>query len=160
MKAVIVSDSHGRFGAMQEIIEKESPFDMFLHAGDLQGSLSSLEDFAGVPVFAVRGNCDMFSSCEPEQVVAFGSHRIFLTHGHRYGVRLGVEELAGAAAARGCDIAVFGHTHIPQADERYGVTVLNPGSISEPRQKNARPTYMVLETVSGGGLKWEIKYFE
>ena len=36
MKAVIVSDSHGRFGGIQDIIEKEAPFDLFLHAGDIQ----------------------------------------------------------------------------------------------------------------------------
>jgi len=160
MRALIFSDTHGRFGGMQEVIEKEAQFDLLLHAGDIQGGVSQLEAWCDCLVYLAKGNCDWSGDAPQEQVVPFGSHRIFLTHGHRYGVRLGIEELAVAAKAAGADIAVYGHTHIPLADERYGVTVLNPGSLSEPRQSMPRPTYMVLETVPAGQVKWEIKYFE
>lgn len=160
MKAVVVSDSHGRFGGIQDIIEKEAPFDVFLHAGDIQGGVGRIEEWAGCPVYAVRGNCDWAGDLPQEVIVPFGSHRIFLTHGHRYAVKVEKETLAGAAKALGADIAVHGHSHIPSADERYGVNVLCPGSISEPRQPNRRPTYMILETVPGREISWEIKYLE
>ena len=83
---------------------------------------------------------------------------IFLTHGHRYGVKLGRQELAAAADRLGAKIAVYGHTHIPLVEERYGVITLCPGSVSEPRQENRRPTYGVLERTAEKGLFWEIKY--
>lgn len=160
MKAVIVSDSHGRYGGIQEIMEKEAPFDLFLHAGDLCGGYSRICEWTDAAVHAVRGNCDFGSDLPEEELVSFGRHTIFLTHGHRYYVRTGIEELARAAAVKGADLAVFGHTHMPLADERYGVIVLNPGSLSEPRQKPAKATYIVLETMPDGHVKWEIKYFE
>ncbi len=158
MKAVLVSDSHGRFGGLQEIIEREAPFDMLLHAGDIQGNVTQLEDWAGCPVYVVKGNCDWIGEFPMEQTVAFGSDRIFLTHGHRYEVRNGIETVAMAAKQAGAGIAVYGHTHIPLVEERYGVLVLCPGSVSEPRQPNRRATYAVLERIPQKGLQWEIKY--
>ena len=160
MKAVIVSDSHGRFGGIQKIIEREAPFDVFLHAGDIQGGIGHIEEWAGCPVYAVKGNCDWSGDFPQEVMVPFGSHRIFLTHGHRHNVKLEKETLARTAMNLGADVAVHGHTHIPAADERYGVIVLCPGSVSEPRQQTRRPTYIVLETVPEKGIKWDIKYVE
>lgn len=160
MKAVVVSDSHGRFGEIQRIIERETPFEMFLHAGDVQGEIGCIEEWAGCPVYAVRGNCDWSGGYPQEQVVSFGSERIFLTHGHRYGVRAGIQEFALAAANAGATIGVFGHTHIPLSEERYGVLLFNPGSVTQPRQKDGRPTYLVLEKEPGQSLHWEFKYLE
>jgi len=160
VKAVIVSDSHGRFGGIQDVIEKEAPFDVFLHAGDIQGGSGRIEEWAGCPVYVVKGNCDWSGDYPQEIMVPFGSHRIFLTHGHRYGVKTDHRTLAMAAKEQGADVAIHGHSHIPAVNEAYGVVVLCPGSISEPRQQNRRPTYLVLETVPGKGLVWEIKYAE
>lgn len=158
MKAVVVSDSHGRFGGLQEIIEREAPFDLLLHAGDIQGGISNLEDWAGCPVYVVKGNCDWGGDFPQERMVEFGKERIFLTHGHRYGVKNGIEALAAAAEGAGAGVAIYGHTHIPKVEERYGVLVLCPGSVSEPRQQNRRATYAILEQTAGKGLCWEIKY--
>ena len=160
MKAVIVSDSHGRFGGIQDVIEREAPFDVFLHGGDIQGGSGRIEEWAGCPVYVVKGNCDWSGDYPGEIMVPFGSHRIFLTHGHRYGVKTDHRTLAMAAKERGADVAIHGHSHIPAVNEAYGVIVLCPGSISEPRQPNRRPTYLVLESVPGKGLSWEIKYPE
>ena len=160
MKAVVVSDSHGRFGGIQDVIEREAPFDVFLHAGDIQGGIGHIEDWAECPVYVVKGNCDWGGDYPMEVMVPFGSWRIFLTHGHRYGVKKEIQTLAAKAKELGADVAIHGHSHIPAVEERYGVIVLCPGSIAEPRQKNRRPTYLVLETVPGKGLTWEIKYLE
>ena len=45
-----------------------------------------------------------------------------------YGVKYDLDTLADAAAARGANVALFGHTHIPVAEERGGVFLFNPGS--------------------------------
>ena len=49
-------------------------------------------------------------------------------------------------AARNADIIMFGHTHRPYFEERDGITVLNPGSLSFPRQEGRKSSYMILET--------------
>jgi len=41
---------------------------------------------------------------------------------------------------------MFGHTHRPYFEERDGITVLNPGSLSFPRQEGRKSSYMILET--------------
>ena len=56
-------------------------------------------------------------------------------------------EKAEAAKAAGADIAVYGHTHV--ADEVPGdVYVLNPGSVSRPRDE-ARPSFMIVDLEAG-----------
>ena len=39
---------------------------------------------------------------------------------------------------------MHGHTHVLQAKEVDGITILNPGSVSIPKEGNP-PTYAVLE---------------
>lgn len=43
-------------------------------------------------------------------------YRAFITHGHNYGVSLGLEGIYAEALSRGVDIVLFGHTHRPVAE--------------------------------------------
>ena len=45
-----------------------------------------------------------------------------------YGVKYDLDTLADAAAARGAEVALFGHTHKPIALQKNGVFLFNPGS--------------------------------
>lgn len=38
MKVLIVSDTHGKEGNLKEAMEREKPFDMLVHCGDVEGS--------------------------------------------------------------------------------------------------------------------------
>ena len=40
---------------------------------------------------------------------------------------------------------MFGHTHRPFFEQKNGITVLNPGSLSFPRQEGRRGSYMIME---------------
>ena len=106
----------------------------------------------------VMGNNDFFSRLERELEIAIGPHRALLTHGHYYGVSMGCEGLAEEARSRGCDIAMYGHTHRPFLSEMGGVTVLNPGSLSYPRQEGHRPSYMVITVEDDGTLHYDQRY--
>ena len=78
-------------------------------------------------------------------VLSFGGHRIYCTHGHMQGVHAGLNVLRYTALENECDIAIYGHTHVPflaEADE--DVTILNPGSISRPRQEGRKHTFCVI----------------
>lgn len=44
------------------------------------------------------------------------------------------------------DILVYGHTHYPLITRVDGTTLLNPGSVGQPRDGDWRPSYAVLDT--------------
>lgn len=43
------------------------------------------------------------------------------------------------------DFVIFGHTHVPMIHQVGGVTVINPGSCSQPRDQDRRGSYAVLD---------------
>ena len=51
---------------------------------------------------------------------------------------------------RGKDIVMFGHTHRPLIDIHEDITLINPGSISYPRQEGKKPTYITMEIDENG----------
>lgn len=158
MRVLLVSDSHGRNQNMEKVIRKVSPVDLLIHLGDLEGSEGYLEAIAPCPVEMVAGNNDFFSRLPREKVITIGGHQIFMTHGHNYYVNYGYGELRAAAKSRGCDYAFFGHIHRPVLDDTEEVTVVNPGSISLPRQDNRRPSYAILDVNRKGDFDIEIYY--
>ncbi len=64
------------------------------------------------------------------------------------------------ALGRGMDIAMFGHTHRPFLDYSKGITMLNPGSVSYPRQDGHEPSYALMEIDSSGEAHYMIKYLK
>lgn len=160
-KILVVSDSHRRQDDLLRLIREKRP-DMLLHLGDLEENESIFREAAGngCACYFVEGNNDFFSALPKELELHLGKHRAFLTHGHAYGVNLDVSRLAEEARARGCDIAMFGHTHKPFFKEYRGVTCMNPGSVSYPRQADRTPTYLLITEDSEGELHYEQAYLE
>ena len=160
MKILVVSDTHRKDDNLQCVIEQEKPFDMLIHLGDAEGSEQWIPEWAGAgcKMAMVLGNNDFFSRLERELEMEIGPHRVLLTHGHYYGVSMGPEGLAEEAKSRGCDIAMYGHTHRPFLDKICGVTVLNPGSLSYPRQEGRRPSYMIITADEDGRMDYDQRY--
>lgn len=153
MKILICSDTHRKDDNLQKVIKEQAPLDMLIHLGDAEGSDPLIAGWVneGCELAMVMGNNDFFSPLERELELELGPHRILLTHGHYYNVSLGVDYLREEAIERGCDIAMYGHTHRPYLEKGKEVTILNPGSLSYPRQEGRRPSYMILEM----GEDWE-----
>lgn len=101
------------------------------------------------PCFAVRGNCDWVSDLPMELLLPLGGKRIFLCHGHGYGVKNGLLRLFYRAREQGADYAVFGHTHHSLIAQREGIFLVNPGSIGAFYGKGG-PTFALLDTESAG----------
>lgn len=159
MKILIVSDSHGRDTYLEQVIEREKPIDMLLHMGDLEGSEDYISAIAPCPVEMVSGNNDYFTQIDREKIIKIGTYKVFMTHGHRFGVNFGMEEITEEGRARNVDIVMFGHTHKPYLNVLPDITVLNPGSISQPRQEGRNPSYMIMEIAEDGGVRYDIRYF-
>ena len=58
MKIVIFSDTHGRQDLMKQIIEKEKPFEVMVHAGDMEDQVSGVLGYTDYQIRIVAGNCD------------------------------------------------------------------------------------------------------
>lgn len=160
MKILVVSDTHRRDDNLRELIERLKPLDILIHLGDAEGSEMFIADWVnpGCRMEMVLGNNDFFSMLDREREMEIGQHRILLTHGHYYGVSMGPEGLADEARSRGCDIAMFGHTHKPYLHTIGGVTMINPGSLSYPRQEGRRPSYMIINVDKNGEFEYQQKY--
>lgn len=162
MKILIVSDTHRKDDNLQKVIAEQAPLDMLIHLGDVEGSEYLIENLVneGCRLEMVMGNNDFFSTLEREIELELGGHRILLTHGHYYNVSLGVEVLRQEAIERHCDIAMYGHTHRPFLEVGKEVTILNPGSLSYPRQEGRKPSYMIMEMDESGEVEYHTYFVD
>lgn len=164
MKILIVSDTHRRDGNLREVIDRVKPFDVMIHLGDTEGSEQFFREWVdneNCAIYVVQGNNDFFSFTDREKEISLGKYRAFLTHGHLYGVTLGTEGIKDEARSRKVDIAMFGHTHKPHLEYcDDGLVVLNPGSLSYPRQDGRRPSYMLMEIDREGEAHYTVAYLE
>lgn len=158
MRILIASDTHGRDKNLEKAIKESGKLDLLIHAGDVHQSEDYIRAIAGCPVQIVRGNNDYFARIPDELEFTIGSYRVFLTHGHTYCVNAGYETIRREARARGANMVIFGHTHRPFIEEKKELTVLNPGSLSYPRQEGRRPSYLILELDREGELHYTINY--
>ena len=160
MKVLIDSDTHRRDDNFYKVLAMEKPIDLLIHAGDSEGTEDEMERAAGVPMRGVAGNNDFFSLCPSEDAFMLGPHFTFLTHGHRFYISTSEETLLEEAKAIQARIVIFGHTHRPVAREEDGVLLLNPGSLTYPRQIGRKPSYIILNVDDDGTLDYEIRYLE
>ena len=160
MKILVVSDTHRKDDNLKLVLSEECPLDMLIHLGDAEGSEHFIPDWVNPECLMemVLGNNDFFSRLDREREIDIAGHKAFITHGHYYGVSMGSEGLVDEAKSRGCDIAMYGHTHRPFLDVIDGVTVLNPGSLSYPRQEGRRPSYMIIHVDADGKMDYQQKY--
>ena len=162
MKVLVVSDTHGNDINVAIALDREYPVDALLHLGDSQEEEEEFaEILAGedIPLYIVKGNCDYFVDYTPSKIIELEGHRILMAHGHGYYVHFGTRDLAADALANDCDIAMYGHTHRPVIDDSDPqLLILNPGSISYPRQEGRRRSYMILELKEGKTPEVELKF--
>lgn len=135
IRIVALSDTHGRIAALEAAapqIRAMKP-DMVVHLGDGARDADHLETLLGMPVIKLSGNCD-FAQRDPDetQLQAEGL-RVLATHGHLFGVKTGLLRLALRAQQEGCDVALYGHTHIARIEESGGVLLVNPGAMAAAR---------------------------
>jgi len=145
----VFSDTHNDLSSAQKVLEKIGTLDLLLHAGDHYRDGLILSEKFKIPAKAVIGNCDFFSQGSEEEIIELDEkNTVLLTHGHRYGVKNGLQRLFYRSQEVGANIVVFGHTHVPLYVVENDVHFLNPGSLTLPRG-NSRPSYGLI-TLAGG----------
>lgn len=96
-------------------------------------------------IIAVRGNCDSevdqmlieYPMMADYSIILYNNRRIFLTHGHIYNE----DNLPNLCEN---DVLVQGHTHLPVAKKHNNIYILNPGSLSLPKESNPN-SYAILQ---------------
>ncbi|MGF7058007.1 phosphodiesterase [Brassicibacter mesophilus] len=161
MKLFFMSDIHGSSYYLRKAIEayEREKCDYIIILGDAlyhgpRNSLPKEYDPKAVAevlnsyknkIIAVRGNCDSevdqmlisYPMMSDYSVILYNNRRLFLTHGHIYNKNnlLNIDKN---------DVLIHGHTHIPLAEKEDGKIILNPGSISLPKNNNPN-SYAILE---------------
>ena len=153
MKVLIVSDTHGKDENLEAAVYKEAPFDLLIHCGDVEGREIFTEALVDCPCCMVSGNNDFFTDLPREEQIELCGKRILVTHGHYYGVSMGHEEIVEKTKAKDCQAVIYGHTHRPVVEEEDGILVINPGSLTFPRQQGRRPSYAVMDVEEGKDLQ-------
>ena len=159
-KILVVSDNHRKLDNIYQLLEENPDISYFIHLGDSEGSEDAIRTHLpkGCESYFVQGNNDFFACLPKEIEMRLGKERLFLTHGHLYGVGFDLQGLADEARARNCSMALFGHTHRPFSRMVNGVLCINPGSVNFPRQENRKPSYAMFYLDKKGNLRTEVKY--
>lgn len=162
MKLMLISDIHGSSAWLDRAMAKaaEEQPDQIILLGDFlyhgpRNPLPAGYDPKRVAatlnehkhnLIAVRGNCDAevdqmlleFPMMADYAMLYLEGRRIYVTHGHGYSI----EQLPPLTPG---DVFVQGHTHVPVADMKDSIYVLNPGSIALPKE-NFPNSYGILES--------------
>ena len=125
---VILSDTHRNTKPLDKIATVLAECDYIIHLGDMASDARELARAYPEKTVVIRGNND-FSGGAYEWVIEEDGCRIYCCHGHRLGVKHGLERLAQEAKEHGCEIALYGHTHRAAVDLVDGVLCINPGAI-------------------------------
>ncbi|HIY27945.1 MAG TPA: YfcE family phosphodiesterase [Firmicutes bacterium] len=130
MRILVVSDTHGdEYGLCQTILAQPKA-EVVIHLGDGQQDLELQKArFPEKMFLQVRGNCDWGSSLPVMDERVFEGVRVFFTHGHIYRVKYGTYEFESAARDHKANVALYGHTHMPETCYRDGLYMMNPGSL-------------------------------
>ena len=96
-------------------------------------------------ICAVRGNCEAevdqmvldFPVMADYALILYGERNLYATHGYIYNEN-------NLPPLKNENILIHGHTHVLKAEKREDYTLLNPGSVSIPKEGNP-PSYAILE---------------
>lgn len=133
MKILVTSDTHGSYSDISDYIITNNDIDLLIHAGDGVEDVRNISYETGIDYYTVKGNNDFFINEDYEKVIEIAGNKIFLSHGHKYGVDFSYDNILEKAKEFNCEIAIFGHIHTYINKEVNGILLLNPGSPSLPR---------------------------
>ena len=117
MNFLVLSDSHRKRDHIAEAVRRTPNLDAILYLGDGVDDFDDKYRYLSIPLYCVRGNCDIFSSDKslPENLLLhLDEYTVMMTHGHLFGTTpTDFEKAAAYAAENGADVLLFGHTHFP-----------------------------------------------
>ena len=152
-KLLIISDSHGNNEIIEKIIKKEKP-EIIIHAGDY----CTNEEWMNTHItYYVDGNNDYHN--KRSLLFNIFNYKFYLLHSDElfsFNQITYENRLINLAKENQVDVLIFGHTHVPYIKDDIKPYLINPGSLSYPRQSNGNKAY-VIALVSWNQIKFELK---
>lgn len=152
MRVLVMSDTHGNIEKAKMVLDRVIPAGVktVLHCGDYISDARLLQkNYPEIEVYGVYGNCDVGFGGASSEVITLEDVPIYMSHGHKYGVKWGeYEEVAIDAEAYEAKVAVCGHSHEAYLNKIDGILIMNPGSLTLPRDSRY-PSYGILELEKG-----------
>ncbi|WP_425446384.1 metallophosphoesterase [Dethiothermospora halolimnae] len=143
MDILVFSDTHGMLNDLKKVKEKVNNVDLIIHLGDYTKDTGEIKKIFNKEVICVKGNCDISdNNTKEEEILTINDKRILLTHGHKYKVKMDINNIYYRGIELEVDLVLFGHTHLALNIENNGLKLFNPGSLSYPR--NREKTFGVL----------------
>lgn len=152
MKAIVFSDTHGSLESLDKAIFHYKP-DAIFGLGDYDVEEMELENRN---VVGVRGNSYFDPPYDDDLFIDRDGFRILFTHGHKHGVRYGLDSLYAYCLNNHVDICFFGHTHIATIEKKGKIYFINPGSLGIPES----PSYPTLILMNLENKKAEIQIID
>jgi len=160
-KALILSDTHGSATAWNMVKNMNIEYDAIYHVGDVlyHGPRNPLPKgynpallaklLKSEPISYVRGNCDadvdlvVLESGEMPRIsiCTFGKHKAVFVHGDEL---RNDKDRIGLLLKHCADILIYGHSHVPRLESVSGKIILNPGSLSLPKN-SSEATFATLQ---------------
>lgn len=155
MDIIVISDTHGAFDTLYQIVDRNFVSDMFIHLGDGEYEYQYVQStFYDKPFIFIKGNND-WGDYPQNLVTELSGKKFYMCHGHRFERSRIREFLAATAVANGCDIALYGHTHMPYNENENGILLFNPGSAVLPHG-GYPPTYGKITIDENGNVEARI----
>lgn len=149
-KIVVMSDSHGFHEMIDEVKNRETDGDIYVHCGDSEAPTEMMRHWR-----TVKGNNDWFSDFNDKIIFQVEDLKFLVMHGHRFGYSDRESRMIYALQENECDVLLSGHTHMPMYKDVDGYVLINPGSTTLPRGGSPR-SYCVIY-VDGDQLSVKFK---
>ena len=156
MKFLLMSDNHGSYSTVKTIVEAfYDQVDYIFHCGDSEFKNDDpiWGEFDGV----VGGNMDFSPGYAQHQLIDTSAGKVLLIHGHKHGVKYGLEGILALTKEKKAKFVFYGHTHQLNAAVIDDIVIVNPGSLRQSRGVNPEKTFAII-TTDGGSHK--IDYFD
>lgn len=161
MKLGILSDTHGSLYYFEKALKYLKNVDRIIHLGDylyhgprnpLPKGYDPIKLSEQLKMFKKRtfitGNCDSPIDLKllniPEQtpyaVESYSTFNFFFTHGWDPNP----EDALSLAKKYKCQYLIHGHTHISKFEKNGDITIINPGSVSLPKE-NTPHSILIIE---------------
>ena len=143
MKRIAVfSDTHNMFSRLPLALERVGKVDLLFHLGDFAIDAERIaQELDNVPFFSVKGNNDTGTVYPRVRIERVEDVWIMLVHGDGFHT---IYQMIDKARENNCSAVLFGHTHVPLLQADGELLVVNPGSMSLPRQ-GSKPSVALLE---------------
>jgi len=132
MKYLIVSDSHRNDEILSSLYKEYPDCDVYIHAGDSCSDMYSI-----YPFDSVLGNCDFYSFPERKHLTSEVGNILIKHH-----PGLSSKEKENTR------IFIHGHTHCYKVKEEDGILIINPGSVTHPRD-GSNGSFAILRIENG-----------